>query len=198
MRNIIFLILLNCIGLSAQISITATVGANYSKFNSILFGREHYNAVNKYYRYQLLPNLGIELSYQKNKFVYLTGVSYSYRGGRDYNVHKFLAKNGYDIDISGYIEIPLQLSYSYYKNKISSGLGIILHKRVYTGSHYYEERNKLYGLDFRLTSTWNINRRFAITPAYTLGNFDKYLSNTKGNFLHHVFSLNLKYTFLKF
>ena len=198
MKNVIFLFIFYSIGLSAQINISASIGANYSKFNSILFGREYYNAVNKYYKYQLFPNIGIDISYEKNKFIYLTGVYYSYRGGRDYNVPNFIFQNGYDIDISGYVEIPLQVSYSYLNNKLNSGLGILLHKRVYTGSHYYEERNKLYGLDLRFTSTWNINRRFALSPAYTLGNFDKYISNTRGNFMHHVFSLNVKYTFLKF
>jgi hypothetical protein len=197
MRKILFLLLINCVGLSAQFRISGTVGANYSKFNPILFGKEYYNDVNKYYKYQLFPNLGIELSYQRNQFIYLTGISYSYRGGRDYNIPNQIWKSRYLIDINGYIEIPLQVSYSYFQDKLSSGLGVILHKRTYTGTSYYEERNKFYGLDFRVTSAWNINRRFAISPAYTLGNLDKYILNTKGNFLHHVFSLNLKYTFVK-
>lgn len=196
MKNIIFLFLISLSGLSAQINISATIGANYSKFNSILFGRDYYNDVNKYYKYQIFPNLGIEFSFQKNRFVYLTGVSYSYRGGKDYNVPNSIFKEGYVTDINAYVELPFQVSYSYLSNKLSSGIGLVLHKRVYSGVSYYDERNKLYGLDFRVNSTWNINSRFALSPAYTLGNFDKYISNTRRNFLHHVFSLNLRYNFL--
>lgn len=196
MKNLIFLFIFYSIGLSAQINISATIGVNYSKFNPILFGREYYNDVNKYYKYQAFPNLGIELSYQKNRFVYLTGVSYSYRGGREYNLFNLNFKEVYETHINAYVEFPFQVSYSYLSNKLSSGIGLVLHKRVYSGVNYYEERNKLYGLDFRVNSTWNINRRFALSPAYTLGNFDKYISNTRRNFLHHVFSLNLRYNFL--
>lgn len=196
MKAIILLVILSCADLSAQLNMSLTGGINYSNVNSILFGKDYFNEYNHYYKYQLFENLGFEISFKRNNYIFLSGLSYSYRGARDYNIIKAISKIGYDIDMSGYLEIPFQINYSYFKNKFDSGLGIIFHKRVYDGVHYYDERNNLYGFDFRVSSSWNINRSLAIVPSYTFGNFDKYFTNTYGNFLHHVFALNLRYTFL--
>lgn len=184
-----------CSELSAQFNISVTGGLNYSRFNSILWGRKYFNEFDKFYKFQVFPNLGFEISYKKNNFSYMTGLSYSYRGTRDYYVFPPLFKNGFAFDIDGYIEVPLQVSYHYFKNHFSSGVGIVLHDRLYNGSGYSTEVNKIYGIDLRVTSSWNIDKHFAIVPSFTLGNFDKYVSNTFGNFLHHVFALNLRYTF---
>ncbi len=196
MKKILLLIFFHSANLSAQLNFSVTGGVNYSKFNSILFGRTYYDVYNKYYKFIAWPNLGIEVSYLSKKFKYLTGISYSYRGTYDYFDPLQIYKNNYDFDINGYVEIPLQMHYTFYKNKLETGLGIVMHKRVYNGSHYYDERNKFYGLDLRVNACWNINRSLALVPSYTFGNFDKYIHNTYGNFLHHVFALNLRYTFL--
>lgn len=198
MKTLILLFILSCADVSAQLNLALTGGINYSNVNSILLGRDYYIRYNNYYKYQIFENLGFEARFKKNNYIYATGFSYSYRGARDYYVVNAINPKGYDIDMAGYIEIPLQINYSYYKNKFEGGLGIILHKRVYDGVHYYEERNKLYGLDIRVSSSWNINRSLAIVPSYTFGNLDKYIANTYGNFIHHVFALNLRYTFLHF
>lgn len=198
MKIIILVLTLTCSELIAQFNVTLTGGINYATVNSILFGRSYYNMYNQYYKYQIFENLGFEIIYKRRNYIFLTGMSYSYRGARDYYVVNAINPKGYDIDMAGYIEIPLQINYSYYKNKFEGGLGIILHKRVYDGVHYYDERNKLYGLDIRVSSSWNINRSLAIVPSYTFGNLDKYIANTYGNFIHHVFALNLRYTFLHF
>lgn len=198
MKIIILVLTLTCSELIAQFNVTLTGGINYATVNSILFGRRYYNMYNQYYKYQIFENLGFEIIYKRRNYIFLTGMSYSYRGARDYYVVNAINPKGYDIDMAGYIEIPLQINYSYYKNKFEGGLGIILHKRVYDGVHYYDERNKLYGLDIRVSSSWNINRSLAIVPSYTFGNLDKYIANTYGNFIHHVFALNLRYTFLHF
>ncbi len=189
---------LSCSGLLGQLNFAVTGGINISKFNSILWGRDYYNLYQSYLKYHWFPNLGFEIMYTRDKFKYLTGVSYSYRGGRDYAVPKVFFSDGYVIDMNGYLEVPIQVYYSYYRYIYEIGLGIVLHKRVETLSAYYDERNKYFGFDLRFSHSWNMNRSLAISTSYTLGNLDKYIHNTYGNFLHHVFAINLRYTFLHY
>ncbi|MEP7197424.1 MAG: hypothetical protein ABI851_12960 [Saprospiraceae bacterium] len=196
MKIILIISILSCVKLSAQLNIAVTGGLNYSNVNSILFGKNYYNELNKYYKYQAFGNLGIEMTFMNKRFSYGAGLIYSYRGTRDYYVPLIFFRNGYAIDMSGYLELPLKINYNYFKQIFDSGIDVILHKRVYDGVSYYNERNKLYGLDVRISSSWNINRYLAIVPSYTFGNLDKYIANTYGNFLHHVFALNLRYTFM--
>ena len=191
MKNIVLFICLSCYMTNAQVNLAFSVGANYSNFSCILFGKDYYNYYQPYNKFILLPNTGVEISYSKNYWRLKSGIFLSYRGFID----------TYDIIYPSntlYYELPVEFSYSYFKNKLESGVGLIFHKRGYAGDHYYHERNKPYGVGIRLTSMFHVTKRIGIKPSYTFGNVDKYILNTYSNFLHHVFAMNVVCNFYRF
>ncbi|MEP7196005.1 MAG: outer membrane beta-barrel protein [Saprospiraceae bacterium] len=190
MKKVIILLLLVSSTISGQISIAVTGGLNYTNTSSNLFEYE-YSGLIKVNKFQTFGNFGFELNYFRANLKIGTGLAYSNRGTREYNAY---VKNYTHVYRSDYIELPIQLSYSYCKRKFDSGIGFGLHYKLNTGI-MLDDYNRLFGLDFRLSSSWNLNRHLAIVPSYTFGNLDKYVSNTKNVYLHHVFALNLRYTF---
>ncbi|MEP7197909.1 MAG: hypothetical protein ABI851_15430 [Saprospiraceae bacterium] len=192
MKKVIILLLLVSTSISAQMTVAVTGGVNYSNYSTILFENNFYPYNN--YKYLTLANLGFELNYSKNNFILGAGLTYSNRGSRVYGT---FFENQYLYYTNDYLELPLKISYSYCKRKFDSGFGLVLHNRLNTGFIRVGDGNQAFGLDLRLTSSWNLNRYLAIVPSYTFGNLDKTISNTKNVFVHHVFALNLRYTFMR-
>lgn len=197
MKNIVLFICLSCYMTNAQVNLAFSVGANYSNFSCILFGKEYYDLFQKYNKFIFLPNLGVELAYTSNKYKIRSGIFLSQRGFKDYGVPGFI-KDAYIADYASYIEIPVEFSYLYCRKKIESGLGLVFHRRNNDGFEYFGERNKPYGLGIRASSMFHLTNRIGIKPSYTFGNVDKYILNTYSNFLHHVFALNVVYDFYRF
>jgi len=193
-KYIIYFLTFNCAVLTAQLNISFTIGANYSNANTILYGQDYYNEFQKYYKYKPAGNLGFEVSYIKNRCIFLTGLSFSIRAWESsllkvppFDFNKYL--------FNQYFEWPIQFGINFYNNKFNSSIGLVCTNRYQESDHEYYERNNFYGLDARVSSSWNITKKHAIVFSYTYCNLDDYLSNAESLYTFNSFALNYRYTF---
>ncbi|MEO6189507.1 MAG: hypothetical protein ABIO44_03155 [Saprospiraceae bacterium] len=197
MRQVLIISLLNIFLLNksfTQTTIYVQANLNYATINPILSYEDHnqYLEVRKLFKRRFLPKLEMGIDYSPNgsNLCFNSGLAISYRGTIDY-----YNAIGYYKQTDVFLELPLCVSYKFFKGMLSTGLGLILQSRLGTNAVYQEEVHHPNGFGFRVLTNYNFYKKLSIGADYTLGNVDKYIFNIRYNNLQDVLSLNLKYSF---
>ncbi|MEI2695303.1 MAG: hypothetical protein V9E90_09555 [Saprospiraceae bacterium] len=194
---IYFILLISTKSLYGQFNLKFTVGSNLSNYDLRMISPSFKDAYQKYYKYRFLYNGGLGVEYiTKSNISILSGLIISYRGSKDYAYPPPF--RDYILSEYTFLELPILVSYSIKSKLVSIGTGVNLNKRLGSNGIRYGEYNRPYGLDLKCFINYNFYKRLEAQLSYTFGNYDKMLFGHQDVYLHHVFAVNIQYTFWRF